>query len=172
MLKKFNPIDHPLMLLLLFEMMDEKLEINGFNSGADGCLVRNCSDAMLIAYVRALLRRRGEKYPVVGRWGDLLVDCGHQTVSYAGRLIPLTPKEYQMLTVFLASPRQTFSSQGIIDQAWCSTLDQPNLETVKTHIRALRTKFKKVGVEGLIETVHGFGYRLNYVLLSSWVTQS
>jgi DNA-binding response OmpR family regulator len=170
--KKLQSIEHPLMLLLLFQTLDEKLEVKGFNSGADGCLERDFSDALLAAYVRALLRRRGEKYPVIGRWGDLLVDCDSQTVTYAGRLIPLTPKEYQMLTVFLAAPHKTFNSQVMIDQAWNSEMEQPNVETVKMHIRALRTKFKKVGLDGLIETVHGFGYRINQVLLSSMVAQS
>lgn len=168
--KKLQSEDHPLMLLLLFQTLNEKLEVQAFNSGADGCIERNFNDALLTSYVRALIRRRGVKYPVVGRWGNLMVDCESQAVSYAGHIIPLTPKEYQMFLVFLAEPYKTFNSQVMIDYAWNSGLDQPNVETVKMHIRGLRTKFKKVGLNDLIETVHGFGYRLNSTLLSSMST--
>ena len=123
---------------------------------------------VLVAHVRALLRRKGKKYPVGGRWGNFRVDCHHQQVSYGDQIIPFTVKEYQFLTLFLMLPHQTFSAQNIIDHVWSSNVEQPSLETVKTHIRSLRVKLKKVGIENLIETVYGFGYRLNSDVLSSF----
>jgi two-component system, OmpR family, response regulator len=167
--KKLQSVEDPLMLLLLFENMDEKLEIDGFNSGADACLLRGSSDNLLTASVCSLLRRRGKKYPIVGRWGEFIFDCSNQTASYMGQLIPFTPKEYHILTIFLTSPNQTFSSQVLIDKAWISSLEPPSVETVKIHIRSVRAKLKKVGLDGLIQTLHGFGYRLNYKLLSDMV---
>ncbi len=159
--------EHPLMLLLLFEVVTSEVQVLSLNAGADDCLLRSCHDDEVVAHVRALLRRQGEKYPVMGHWGDLLVDCSRHQVSYGGTLIPLTPKEYQILMVFLSAPRQTFSAQSLIDHAWSSTHDQPSVETIKTHIRSLRLKLKSVGIEDLVETVYGFGYRLNYELLTS-----
>jgi DNA-binding response OmpR family regulator len=96
------------------------------------------------------------------------VDCLHQQVRYGDQIIPFTVKEYQFLTLFLKSPHQTFSAQSIIDHVWSSKVEQPSLETVKTHMRSLRVKLKKVGIENLIETVYGFGYRLNTDVLSSF----
>jgi DNA-binding response OmpR family regulator len=165
--QKLQSVKHPIMLLLIFPEVDTQIEIEGLNAGADDCLARSCSEDELIAHVRALLRRKGEKYPVVGRWGDLLVDCGAQTVSYSDQMIPLTPKEYQLLTLFLSAPRQTFGPQLIIDSVWSSMVDQPSPETVKTHIRSLRVKLQAVGLQDLIETIYGFGYRLNAQLLTS-----
>ncbi len=165
--QELQSVKHPIMLLLLFPEMTTQVEIDSLNAGADDCLVRSCSEPELVAHVRALLRRKGEKYPVVGRWGDLMVDCGAQTVSYGNQVIPLTPKEYQLLSLFLSAPRQTFGPQLIIDSVWSSMLDQPSPETVKTHIRSLRVKLHEVGLQDLIETIYGFGYRLNSELLAS-----
>jgi DNA-binding response OmpR family regulator len=164
--KELQSVKHPIMLLLLFPEMTTQVEIASLNAGADDCLARSCSEDELIAHVRALLRRKGEKYPVIGRWGDFVVDCGAQTVSYGDQVIPLTPKEYQLITLFLSAPRQTFGSQLIIDSVWSSMLDQPSPETVKTHIRSLRVKLHDVGLQDLIQTIYGFGYRLNSELLT------
>ncbi len=160
-------VEHPLMLLLLFHEVTSDVEILSLNLGADDCLRRFCDDDVLIAHVRALMRRKGRKSPIVMRWGDLSVDCSRQQVHYGRVLIALTPKEYQLLSIFLRSPHQTFSAQSLIDLAWSSTLDQPNLETIKTHIRSLRHKLKQAGIEDLVKTVYGFGYRLNPELLAS-----
>jgi DNA-binding response OmpR family regulator len=165
--QELQSVKHPIMLLLLFPEVTTQVEIASLNAGADDCLARSCSADELVAHVRALLRRKGEKYPVIGQWGDLVVDCGAQTVSYGDQVIPLTPKEYQLLTLFLSAPRQTFGAQMIIDSVWSSMLDQPSTETVKTHIRSLRVKLQAVGLQDLIETIYGFGYRLNSELLMS-----
>ena len=166
--KKMQSVQNASLLLLLVEVLNSEVEIAALNAGADICLVRSVDSEMLVAHVRALLRRRGEKYPVGGRWGDFWLDCRHHQVSYGDQIIPFTVKEYQFLTLFLKSPHQTFSAQSIIDQVWSSNVEQPSLETVKTHIRSLRVKLKKVGIENLIETVYGFGYRLNFDVLSSF----
>ena len=156
------------LLLLLIEGLNSQIEIAALNAGADICLTRSVDSEVLVAHVRALLRRKGEKYPVESRWGDFWVDCGHQQVIYRDQTIPFTVKEYQLLTLFLISPHQTFSAQSIINHVWSSNLEQPSLETVKTHIRSLRVKLKQVGIENLIQTVYGFGYRLNHTVLATF----
>ncbi len=163
---KLQSVEHPLMLLLFVETLDSQVEVAGLNAGADDCLRRSVDADELLAHVTALLRRRGQKYPVIGHWGEFLVDCSHNQVSYEGTIIPLTAKEYQLFTIFLAAPDQTLNPQALINQAWSSTHEQPGLETVKTHIRSLRLKFKKVGLQNLIETIYGFGYRLNQELMA------
>ena len=166
--RKLQSGQNSTLLLLLIEGLNSQIEIAALNAGADVCLTRSVDSEVLVAHVRALLRRKGEKYPVESRWGDFWVDCRHQQVIYRDQTIPFTAKEYQLLTLFLTSPHQTFSAQSIINHVWSSNVEQPSLETVKTHIRSLRVKLKQVGIENLIETVYGFGYRLNHTVLSTF----
>ncbi len=166
--KKLQSSQNPTLLLLLVEVLNAQIEIAALNAGVDACLMRSVDSEMLIAHVRALLRRKGKKYPIESRWGDFWVDCCHQKIIYRDQVIPFTAKEYQILRLFLNSPHQTFSARSIIDHLWSSNLEQPSSETVKTHIRSLRVKLKQVGIENLIETVYGFGYRLNHTVLSKF----
>ncbi len=79
------------------------------------------------------------------------------------RLLPLTPKEYSLLDLFLRQQGRLVSRQEIVDRLW--TLEAiPSEETVKGHLKALRRKLKAVGAPAdLVETVYGFGYRLKKI---------
>ena len=166
--KKLQLCQNPILVLLLVEGLNSQIEIAALNAGADACLPRSVDSEMFVAHIRALLRRKGKKYPVESRWGDLWVDCYNQQIIYKNEVISFTAKEYQFLMLFLNSPCQTFSAQSILDHLWSSNHEQPSLETVKTHIRSLRVKLKQVGIEHLIETAYGFGYRLNHAVLSTF----
>ena len=79
---------------------------------------------------------------------------------YAGNLLPLTPKEFALLELFLRNSRRVFSCGMILEHLW-SYEDTPQEEAVRTHIKGLRQKLKAVGAPGdLVETVYGIGYRL------------
>ena len=166
--RKLQSSQNSILILLLVDVLNSQIEIAALDAGVDVCLTRSVDSERLIAHIRALLRRKGKKYPVENRWGEFWVDCRHQQMIYKDQVIPFTSKEYQFLKLFLNSPHQTFSAQSIIDHLWSSNLEQPSLETVKTHIRSLRVKLKQVGIENLIETVYGFGYRLNHTVLSTF----
>lgn len=93
-------------------------------------------------------------------WGSLRLDPNSCEVTYAEKLLSLTPKEYGLLELFLRSPGRVLSREIILEHLW-SFEDIPGDDTVKTHIKRLRQKLKIVGVPStLIETVYGLGYRL------------
>ena len=96
-----------------------------------------------------------------GNMGELVLDPVAYTISYAGQILALTPKEYLILECFLKKPTQVFSRSLLIEKIW--ELEQVSGEdTIKTHITNLRRKLKAAGSsKEMIETVYGVGYRLS-----------
>ncbi|MEB3293990.1 MAG: response regulator [Synechococcales bacterium] len=132
----------------------------GLDAGADDYVVKPFDAEELIARIRALLRRSGEMSQPILCWGDLHLDPSSCEVHYQNQNIPLTPKEYALLELFLRHPKRVFSCASILDHLW-SYEEAPGEEAVRTHIKCLRQKLRKQGVSGdVIETVYGVGYRL------------
>ena len=93
-------------------------------------------------------------------WGELKLDPSTFAVTYADQPINLTPKEYQLLELFLRHRQRTFNQTELLDRLW-KFEDTPNEEVVRAHIKRLRHKLTAVGApKDLIQTMHGLGYRL------------
>ncbi|MFQ4141600.1 response regulator [Chlorogloeopsis sp. ULAP02] len=148
----------PILLLTGCDSSHEKAI--GLDAGADDYLVKPFNQEELVARIRALLRRGNLiSQPILG-WGDLQFDPTSCEVTYADKLLSLTPKEYALLELFLRNSRRVFSCGMILEHLWTYE-DTPGEEAVRTHIKGLRQKLKAVGASGdLIETVYGIGYRL------------
>ncbi|MFN3926330.1 MAG: response regulator [Pseudanabaenaceae cyanobacterium] len=134
----------------------------GLDSGADEYMTKPCNLPELLARIRALLRRTGEKDTVDQKltWGKLVLDPVLKEVTYAGEPIHLRPKEYSLLELFLRSPRQIFDREMILDRLWTID-DSPTKFAVTNLIKDLRQRLHNAGMqEELIETVYGSGYRL------------
>ncbi|MBL1199056.1 MAG: response regulator [Nostoc sp. ZfuVER08] len=132
----------------------------GLDAGADDYVVKPFDQEELVARVRALLRRGSITLQPILERGNLRLDPSSCEVNYAGNLLPLTPKEYSLLELFLRNTQRVFSCGMILEHLW-SYEDTPQEEAVRTHIKGLRHKLKAVGAPSdFIETVYGIGYRL------------
>jgi DNA-binding response OmpR family regulator len=148
----------PVLMLTAKDTSADK--VLGLDVGADDYVIKPFDLQELLARVRALLRRGNSALPPVLEWGSLRLDPNSCEVTYAEKLLSLTPKEYGLLELFLRSPGRVLSREIILEHLW-SFEDIPGDDTVKTHIKRLRQKLKIVGVPStLIETVYGLGYRL------------
>ena len=144
-----------LMLTARGELEDR---IQGLDSGADDYLVKPFSFRELMARVRAILRRNGINLQQVLRSGDVVMDKQSRKVTRAGRLIELTPREFDMLELFLTHPRQVFPREVILNRVWGYDY-MGDTNVIDVHIRHLR---EKLGDEdrNLIRSVRGVGYGL------------
>ncbi|MFL5733394.1 MAG: response regulator transcription factor [Chloroflexia bacterium] len=144
-----------LMLTALGEVDDR---VTGLDSGADDYLVKPFTFKELMARVRAILRRRGINLQRVLRLGDLSLDRQSRRVTRGGRVIELTPREYDMLELFLTHPRQVFTRDVILNRVWgYDYLGDTNV--IDVHIRHLREKLADDD-RSLIRSVRGVGYGL------------
>ena len=114
----------------------------------------------LMARIRAMLRRSSVTISADLCWGSLHLNSSTYEVTYQGKPLHLTPREYTLLELLVSSGRRVLSRGGIIERIW-SLEDPPSEETVKSHIKSLRHKLREVGgPDDFIETVYGLGYRL------------
>ncbi len=135
-------------------------KVLGLDSGADDYVVKPFDLAELTARIRALLRRGSHPLSNTFSWGELELNPNSYEVTYAKKNLSLTPKEYQLLELFLKHPQQVLSRSQILDHLW-SFEDPPGEEVIKVHIKDLRKKLKLVNAPSdFIETVYGLGYRL------------
>lgn len=136
-------------------------KVASLDAGADDYLVKPVDLQELLARIRALLRRGNSLSPPVLEWGNLHLDPSTYEVTYQNQPLHLTPKEYNLLELFLRNGRRVLSRSIIIEHLW-SLDDPPEEDTVKAHVKSLRHKLKAVGAPSdVIETVRSVGYRLN-----------
>jgi len=151
-------IHTPVLLLTALGQTKDKTE--GLDSGADDYLVKPFAIEELLARVRALLRRPHEQESTVLSANDLTLDPIAYTVTRAGKNISLTTKEFGLLEYLLRNKGRILTKDTIIAHVWDYDADiLPN--TVEVYIKYLRNKIDKPFKTDLIETVRGFGYRLN-----------
>jgi DNA-binding response OmpR family regulator len=150
----------PIMLLTARDRQNDK--VLGLDAGADDYVVKPFDFDELTARIRALLRREITVSSPVLEWQDLSLDPKTHEVHLHNQLLPLTPKEYGMIELFMRHPQQVFSPGAIINNLWAGE-DPPGEEAVRTHIKGLRQKLKAAGMaKDTIKTVYGVGYRLKF----------
>ncbi|MEB3356570.1 MAG: response regulator [Synechococcales bacterium] len=135
--------------------------VEGLDAGADDYVTKPCEPSQLLARIRALTRRSDSHPPFpLLKWGELQLDPIAIQVTYRQQTVPLSPKEYSLLELFLRHPRRIFSRSAIIDRLW-SIDDLPTDAAVTNLVKDLRHKLKMAGLQQeAIETVYRMGYRL------------
>jgi diguanylate cyclase (GGDEF)-like protein len=148
-------------ILMLTAQAEDRDVINGLDAGADDYVTKPFEVSRVLARVRALLRRGRTATTIPSLvWGDLCLDPVQAQVTYQGQVVPLTPKEYSLLELFLRYPKRVFSRSTILDHLWTID-DSPTEGSVTNLVKDLRNRLKRAGVaENVVQTVYGLGYRL------------
>jgi DNA-binding response OmpR family regulator len=134
-------------------------QADGLDYGADDYLTKPFSYVVLLARVRALLRRRGEARPVVLTAGDVALDPATREVTLGGDRVSLTPREHAVLEYLMRHRGQVLSKRALIDGVWDDDFDgDPNI--VEVYVGYLRRKLDTPFGTRAIKTVRGAGYQL------------
>jgi len=150
-------IDIPIIMLTARDQNEDV--ISGLNVGADDYLIKPFAFDVLLAHIRALLRRPKTTVAVEHKVQNITLNSTSKQVFKNSQEIKLTLKEFSLLEYFMRHPNQVLSRDQILSNLWDFAFDSFS-NVVDVHITNLR---KKIGDEKgkLLETVYGVGYKLN-----------
>ncbi len=151
-------------VIFLTSKDDESDELLGLGLGADDYITKPFSQRLLLARIKALLRRAdpgpkpGAEPDLIAR-GRLEMAPSRHTCTWDGKPVALTVTEFLLLKALAARPGHVKSRDNLIDAAYGETIYVDD-RTIDSHIKRLRRKFREVDGEfNMIETLYGVGYR-------------
>ncbi|HET6485891.1 MAG TPA: response regulator transcription factor [Spirochaetia bacterium] len=136
--------------------------ILGLGIGADEFVTKPFSPKVLVARVRAMLRRASDlkSSPNAVKFGDFLLDIDGYLLKRGGEKIPLSTKEFEVLTFLVTHPGRAMTPDTIYSEVWRNQYG--DITAVAVYIQRLRKKIETDPSSPMfIETVHGMGYRFN-----------
>lgn len=149
-------INTPVLLLTAKSEIDDK--INGLDCGADDYLTKPFVTGELLARVRALTRRKGE---IVDEnrmeYNGLELHKNTCSISCGGSDVKLSLKEYNVMEMLIANPKQILPKERIIEKIWGSESDV-EYNNIEVYISFLRKKIASVSADVQIKTARGIGY--------------
>lgn len=147
-------------ILMLTAKDGELDEAEALDTGADDFLSKPFSYVVLVAHLRALLRRGTRERPTVLTAGDLRLDPAAHRVWRAGTPIALSPRQFSLLEYLMRRKGEAVSKLHILDHVWDFAFDgDPNI--VEVYVRQLRRKIDEPFGRHAIETIRLVGYRLD-----------
>jgi DNA-binding response OmpR family regulator len=152
-----NQISTPVLMLTAKDEVADR--VCGLDSGADDYLVKPFAIPELLARVRALLRRGNEVKSTKLTVGQLHLDTVTREVSWKGRPISLTTKEYAILEYFMRQPNAVITRTMIEEHAWDYDFDSMS-NLVDVYIKRLRNKIDPEEGKQIITTIRGAGYKI------------
>ena len=150
-------------VIMLTARAEESDRVSGLELGADDYVVKPFSPRELAARVNGVLRRTNGRQadlpsPIV--YDNLTIDPMSREVVLDGKVVEMTPKEFEVLAFLAASPRQVFSRAQLLESVWQSSPEWQDPATVTVHVRRIRNKIEADPEHPRwISTVWGVGYR-------------
>ena len=148
---------HDVPIIMLTARDDVADKVTALNLGADDYVPKPFAFEELVARIRAVLRRHpASEEPL--EYGDLILEPRTREVRRDGHTIELTPREYELLLLFMRHPRQVLTRQQLLASVW--GYDHPDAGVLDVHIGHLRQKLEARGERRVIHTIRGIGYAL------------
>jgi two-component system, OmpR family, response regulator MtrA len=146
-------------IVMLTAKSDTVDTVLGLESGADDYIVKPFQSKVLIARVRARLRRTEEPAPETLTIGDVTIDVAGHSVHRNGEQLNLTPLEFDLLVALARKPRQVFTREVLLEQVW-GYRHAADTRLVNVHVQRLRAKIEKDPERPeIVVTVRGVGYK-------------
>ncbi len=152
-------------IIMLTARNEEVDKILGLEMGADDYMTKPFSPRELVARVKAVLRRSARDSITEGElaFGPLRMNFGRHEAFLGRDKLELTPKEYELLKLFVTNLGRAFSREQLLDKVWGYEYFG-DTRTVDVHVRHLRAKLEnEPNVAEAIETVRGVGYRFSEI---------
>jgi two-component system, OmpR family, phosphate regulon response regulator PhoB len=158
---KSDKLTRDIPIIMVTARTEEEDRVRGLNIGCDDYISKPFSFPELVARIKAVMRRTlpgggQEKLAVAG----LEVDTAGQRVTVRGAPVHLGPTEYKLLHFFVSHPERVYTREQVLDRVWGQNVYVEE-RTVDVHIRRLRKALEPFGVDSLIQTVRGTGYRFS-----------
>ena len=148
-------------VILLTAKGSESDKVAGLDAGADDYVVKPFSPRELVARIRAVFRRRApELAGEVLQYGPIRLDAARHEILVDDQPLKMGLTEFKLLSYLLAHPERVFTRAQLLDAVWG---DHVFIEerTVDVHMLRLRKALAPGGVQHLVQTVRGMGYRLS-----------
>jgi two-component system, OmpR family, response regulator len=146
-------------IIMLTAKQGELDEAEALDTGADDFISKPFSFVVLVAHIRALLRRGRKERPAVLRAGDLTLDPAEHRCGRGDQDISLTRREFSLLEYLMRFPGEAVSKQELLEHVWGEGFDgDPNI--VEVYAGYLRKKIDQHFGRAALETVRGVGYRI------------
>ncbi|MBA2531393.1 MAG: response regulator transcription factor [Nocardioidaceae bacterium] len=147
-------------ILMLTARNGELDETAALDTGADDFLAKPFSYMVLVARLRALLRRGRKERPSVLHVGDLSLDPAQHRVARGDTPVDLTPRQFSLLEFFMRRPGEVLSKTEILNHVWDFAFEgDPNI--VEVYVRQLRQRLDEPFGRTSLRTVRLVGYRLD-----------
>lgn len=156
--------DTPIIMLTALSELNDK--VNGFNIGVDDYITKPFEIEELLVRIRALLKRSNSIPKTLAQrelltYKEITLLPETYSVQIEDRVQKLTPIEFDIFNLLFQNHGNMVSAQKLLKEVWGYEPDD-NVETIRVHIRHLRSKIDKVsGNKKYIETIYGGGYKLN-----------
>ncbi|WP_211268401.1 response regulator transcription factor [Domibacillus aminovorans] len=147
-------------IVIMTETCDKEFILQGLNAGADDFVIKLMDIDILIAKIKAHLRRNSRSSTQELRFKGLVLNRELFEVRYHDILLSFTRKEYALIEYFLSHPNQVLTRKKLLSHLW-DGYQHIDARTVDSHIRNIRVKLREVAfpVDEFLRTARGIGYR-------------